>query len=74
MALDARSRNSVFQMSYQLTDQWRVDMLHTLFLAGPFSAMDYQLGIARDIGGRELGIYWSRRQHKFIVEFGAARF
>lgn len=74
MALDAQSRNNIAQLSYQLTDQWRIDMLHTLFRSGEFGAMDYQLGIARDIGGRELAVYWSRQEHKFIIEFGAARF
>ena len=74
MALDAPSRNSILQMSYQVSQAWRMDMLHTFFQYGKFGAYDYQFGIARSLGNRELGIYWSRQEHKFIVEFGAARF
>lgn len=74
MALDAESRNSLLQLSYQISESWRFDVLHSLFRFGGFGDSDYQFGISRAIGGRELGLYWSRREHKFIVEFGAARF
>jgi hypothetical protein len=73
-ALDAESRNSLLQASYQLTPSWRIDVLHTLFKYGEFGNTDYQLGIARTFGSRELALYWSRREHRFIIEFGASRF
>jgi hypothetical protein len=74
MALDAQSRHGILQASYQINPQWRFDFLHTLVQFGGFGDSDSQFGIARDIGGRELGLYWSRRQHRFIIEFGAGRF
>jgi hypothetical protein len=74
MALDAESRNSLIQASYQLTSQWRLDLMHSLFRMGQFGSSDFQLGIARSIGNRELNVYWSSRQSKFIIEFGASRF
>lgn len=74
MALDAESRHSVLQLSYQATKQWRLEMLHTLFQFGQFGDQDYQFGISRPLAGRDIGIYWSRREHKFIIEFGASRF
>jgi hypothetical protein len=74
MALDAESRHSIMQASYQLSPAWRVDLLHTFFKFGEFGDFDYQLGVARALGNRELSFYWSRREHRFMVEFGAARF
>jgi hypothetical protein len=74
MALDAESRNSIVQASYQLSDSWRLDMLYTFFRFGQLGNYDYQFGVSRAIGNRELGVYWSRREHKWILEFGAARF
>jgi hypothetical protein len=73
-ALDADSRNSLLQASYQLTPQWRFDFLHTLFHMGQYGQSDMQLGISRSLGNRELSVYWSGRQSKFIVEFGSSRF
>jgi hypothetical protein len=73
-ALDADSRNSLLQASYQITPQWRFDFLHTLFHMGQFGESDMQLGISRALGNRELSVYWSSRQGKFIVEFGSSRF
>jgi hypothetical protein len=73
-ALDADSRNSLLQASYQITPQWRVDFLHTLFRMGQFGESDMQLGISRALGNRELSVYWSGRESKFIVEFGSSRF
>jgi hypothetical protein len=74
MGLDANTRHSIFSASYQFSDKWRLDMLHTMFRFGEFGNYDFQIGLARALGGRELGIYWSRVEHKFIIEFGAARF
>jgi len=74
MGLDAPTRHSIFAASYQLADKWRLDLLHTMFRFGEFGNYDFQIGLARALGGRELGIYWSRVEHKFIIEFGAARF
>ncbi|MBM3457626.1 MAG: hypothetical protein FJX77_03710 [Armatimonadetes bacterium] len=73
-ALDATNRNSIIQMSYRMGRSWRVDMLHSLFRFGNVGEQDFQLGLVRTIGGRDLGIYWSYLEHRFIVEFGAARF
>ncbi|MGV3721818.1 MAG: invasin domain 3-containing protein [Actinomycetota bacterium] len=74
MALDAESRNSLLQASYQLTPVWRLDFLHTLFSMGQFGNSEMQLGVARVIGNRELAVYWSQRESRFIVQFGASRF
>jgi hypothetical protein len=74
MALDAPSRHSIIQANYQLTDKWRFEMLHTLFKFGEFGNYDYELGVARALGNRELALYWSRREHRWMVQFGAARF
>ncbi|MFN3651750.1 MAG: invasin domain 3-containing protein [Armatimonadota bacterium] len=74
MALDATNHHSLLQASYQLSDKWRLDFLHSLFQFGEFGNFDYQLGIARMLGDRELGLYWSHREHRVLVEFGAARF
>lgn len=74
MALDADSKNSLFQASYQLTPSWRLDLLHTLFQMGDFGGDELQLGIARMLGNRELAVYWSQRESRFIVQFGATRF
>jgi len=74
LALDAQSRQSLVQMSYQLTPSWRLEMLHTLFRFGQFGAFDLQAGIVRSFGSRELSLFWSRREHKWLVEFGAVRF
>lgn len=74
MALDAPSRHSIFQLSYQATKIWRLEVLHTLFQYGQFGDYDFQFGISRPLGGRDLGLYWSRREHRFIIEFGASRF
>ncbi len=73
-ALDANNRNSIVQMSYRMGANWRFDVLHSLYSFGNFGQQDYQLGIVRTIGGRDLGIYWSQLEHRFIIEFGAARF
>jgi len=74
MALDAESRNSLAQLSYQVAPGWRLEMLHSMFKFGNQGNFDYQFGISRAIGNRDLSVYWSRREHRFIVEFGAARF
>jgi hypothetical protein len=74
MALDANSRHSILSASYQISDHWRFDVLHTMFQFGQFGDFDMQFGISRAIGSRELGLYWSRAEHRFIIEFGAARF
>lgn len=74
MGLDNSNRNSLIQLSYQLNDKWRLNMLHSMFRFGEFGNFDMQFGISRLMGSRELGLYWSRREHKFIVEFGASRF
>jgi len=74
MALDAPSRHSVLQASYKMGESWRFDFLHTMVQFGKIGEQDYQFGIARDLGGRELAVYWSAREHRFIIEFGAARF
>lgn len=73
-SLDTPSRNSIVQMSYQLHPLWRLDLLHTFFQFGEFGDYDYQIGIARLLGNRELSLYWSRREHRFLVEFGGVRF
>jgi hypothetical protein len=74
MGLDNSNRNSLIQLSYQINDKWRLDMLHSMFRFGEFGNFDMQFGISRMMGSRELGLYWSRREHKFIIEFGASRF
>jgi hypothetical protein len=73
-ALDGRSHHTLAQVSYQVAPKWRLEVLHTMFRFGGFDDYDMQFGISRAIGSRDLGIYWSRREHRFIVEFGAARF
>ncbi len=74
MGLDNPNRNSLIQLSYQLNDKWRLNMLHSMFRFGEFGNFDMQFGVSRLLGSREIGLYWSRREHKFIVEFGASRF
>lgn len=74
MALDAPSRNVVGQLSYQMAPKWRLDLLHTMFQYGGLGDFDYQFGVARELGGREMGVYWSRRRHRWLFQFGAARF
>ena len=74
MALDAPSRNSILQASYQIAPGWRVDALHTLFKFGQYGGSDMQLGITRSIGSRDLSIYWSTQAHRWLIDFGAARF
>ncbi len=74
MGLDSPNTHSIFQASYNLNQKWRLDLLHSMFQFGGFNDFDFQVGIARAIGNRELGLYWSRREGRFIVEFGAARF
>jgi hypothetical protein len=49
-------------------------MLHSMFRYGEFGNFDMQFGISRLLGSREIGLFWSHREHKFIVEFGASRF
>lgn len=73
-ALDAETRHSLLMLSYQFSKTWRLDALHTLFEFGTFGDTDYQFGLARPFGDRELGLYWSRREHKLILEFGSSRF
>jgi hypothetical protein len=74
MAFDAPSRSSLVQLSYQVAPKWRIEALHSLFKGGGFDDTDYQLGIVREIAGRDLAIYWSHREHRFLFEFGAGRF
>lgn len=74
LALDADNQNSILQMSYQLNPQWRFDLLQSMYRFGGFGQRDHQFGISRSFGDRELGLYWSRLEHRFIIEFGAARF
>jgi hypothetical protein len=78
MALDAPSRNSIFQASYEFAPKWRLDVLHSMFQFGTqngaFGATDFQFGISRALGNREASIYWSRQEHKFLFEFGGVRF
>jgi hypothetical protein len=74
MALDGPNQNSILQLSYEFAPKWRLEMLHTLFKFGGFNDFDYQIGFARSIGTRDLAVYWSRKEHKFLFEFGVARF
>ena len=74
MELDAPGRSFINQFSYQLSDQWRFDMLQTFFQYSSFSEKDYQFGIARMLGNRELVVYWSAQRHRWVMEFGAGRF
>ncbi|HEU4753434.1 MAG TPA: hypothetical protein VFU47_10045, partial [Armatimonadota bacterium] len=73
-ALDAESRNSLLQASYQLTPSWRLDLVNSFFRYGQFGDNDFQFGVARSFGPRELSLYWSSREHRFLFEFGASRF
>lgn len=74
LGLDSPNRHSILQMSYRFSPRWRFSLLHTFYQFDQFSDFDYQFGVSRDIGGRELGLYWSRREHRWIIEFGAGRF
>jgi hypothetical protein len=74
MALDAQNRSSLVQAAYAFLPGWRLDLVHTMFKFGPLDATDYQLGISRAFGSRDLSIYWSHHQHRFMFEFGASRF
>jgi hypothetical protein len=74
LSLDSPNRHNVLQASYQFAPKWRLDLFHTMYRFGGFSDFDLQFGISRAIGNRELGIYWSRSDHRFFFEFGAARF
>lgn len=74
LGLDSNNRHSVLQMSYRFSPRWSFSLLHTFFQFNDYSDFDYQIGIAREIGGRNLGLYWSRREHRWIIEFGAGRF
>lgn len=74
LALDAQSQSSVIQASYALSSKWRLNALQTMFQYGTFGAKDTQFGVSRALGERELALYWSQREHKFVFEFGASRF
>lgn len=74
MALDAQNRSSLVQAGYAFLPGWRLDLVHTMFKFGPLGESDYQLGLSRAFGSRDLSIYWSHHQHRFMFEFGASRF
>jgi hypothetical protein len=74
MAVDGQSHHSILQASYEFAPKWRMELLHTMFRFGNYSDYDFQFGVSRALGSRDLGLYWSRREHKIILEFGASRF
>ncbi len=74
MGVDSQNKHSVLQASYQLTNKWRMDMLHNMFQFGGYGDSDLQFGLSRAFGSRELGLYWSRREGRMMFTFGASRF
>ena len=74
MAFDGKSHHSLLQAVYEFAPKWQFEMLHTMFRFDDFNDYDFQFGISRALGDRNLGLYWSRRDHRILLEFGASRF
>jgi hypothetical protein len=74
MGLDSSLRNVTTNLNYRVTPSWRLDLQQTLYRFSTFEDHDFQLGLARKLGDRELSVYWSRNNHRFTLEVGASSF
>ena len=74
MGLDSSLRNVTTNLNYRVTPSWRLDLQQTLYRFSTFEDHDFQLGLARKLGDRELAVFWSRNNHRFTLEVGAGSF
>jgi hypothetical protein len=74
MGLDSLQRTLAGQLSYNITSQWRFDMLHSFYQFNTFGVTDYQFGIARKLGPREVIVYYSTQTGRILLELGASNF
>lgn len=74
MGLDSPIRSLTAAVSYKLTPSWRIDFQQTLFQFDLFRDHDFQIGIARALGPREILLYWSRARHRLAIEIGVSQF
>jgi hypothetical protein len=74
MGLDTTQQTLAGQLSYNITSQWRFDLLHSFYKFNGFGVSDYQFGIARKLGPREVILYYSTETGRVLVELGAANF
>lgn len=72
--LDSKSMSLMSDLSYELLPRWRFSLAATFqrFLGGQYR--DYELGIGRTIGGREVRLFYSTFNHRIFFDIQASRF
>jgi hypothetical protein len=74
MGLDVLSQTLTGQLSYNITPKWRIDLLHSFYQFNTFGVTDYQIGIARKLGPREILVYYSTETGRVLFELAASNF
>jgi hypothetical protein len=72
--IDNPIRSLTAGASYEVTSSWRLDFQQTLYHYDFYSEHDFQVGVARALGARELALYWSARRHRYAIELGVSQF
>ena len=74
MGVDSLSRSLAGELSYKITPSWRFSMLNSFYQFTELAHTDYQLGIARKLGPRELVLFYSTRREQILFEIAASQF
>lgn len=72
--LDSGVTSLLADTTYNFARRWRINLLATIqsFPAGSYR--DYQFGLSRSIGGRELQFWYSTYSHRVFFDLEASRF
>ncbi len=72
--LDAPNSSLLSDFSYSIAPKWRVALMTTMQQYGAATYKDFDLGLAYDIGGRDVILSWSSLEHRISLRLGAAQF
>jgi len=72
--LDAPNASLIGDFVYAVAPRWRVSLAASIsrFFGGTFR--DYEVGLSRSLGGRELVLSYSTYHHRFFFDIEASRF
>jgi hypothetical protein len=74
LGLDSPTRSISTSALYSFGSVWRLEVQQTAYRFPTLSERDFQLGIARAIGAREINVYWSRLRHQIMFEITGGGF
>lgn len=74
MMLDAPSTSLFSDLRYEFAPRWRFSLSATLQRFASSMYRDYEIGIARSIGGRDLILSYSTFTHRLFFDIQASRF